>query len=293
MERQRVYIGPVALDAVLSGHGSETVVFENGLGTSLEQWDQVAAAIGTRARVLRYDRRRAPDTGPVPVHSAAQSAEDLLGLREVLKIGQPCILVGHSWGGVIVRLFAQRHPSRVAGIVLVDATNEAVDSPGLAVLPAMYRMMSLASRVPPLRSRLVDLFAPPGAAAGYRARIEQMVADPARWRRALRTARAESSGIRSSLAEIRRDCPVLPGIPIAVLVGEATGAAAKSSVRVHAAWQELVDRSADATYTSVPAVGHHIPLLAPDAVVGAIFDVMNAAATGGRLVQASSGPSPR
>jgi pimeloyl-ACP methyl ester carboxylesterase len=268
------------------------VVFENGLGTSLEQWDRVAAAIGPRTRVVRYDRRRAPETGPVPVHSAAQSAEDLLGLRDVLKIGQPCILVGHSWGGVIVRLFAQRHPSRVAGMVLVDATNEAVDSPGLSLLPAIYRVMTLASRVPPLRPRLVGLFAPPGSPAGYRARIEQMVADPASWRRALRTARAESSGLRSSLAEVQRDCPVLPDVPVSVLTGQATGAAAKSAARVHAAWQELVSRSPNATYTSVPAVGHHIPLLAPAAVAGAILDVMDAAATGRRLAHASSGPSP-
>lgn len=292
MERQRVYIGPLALEAVVSGQGPATVVFENGLGTSLEQWDQVATAIGTRAKVVRYDRRRAPDTGPVPVHSAAQSVEDLLALRDVLKVGQPCILVGHSWGGVIVRLFAQRHPARVAGMVLVDATNEAVDSQGLALLPAIYRIMTLASRVPPLRLRLVGLFAPPGAPAGYRARIEQMVADPVTSRRALRTARAESSGLRSSLAEIRRDCPTLPGIPIAVLVGEATGAAVKSAARVHVAWQELVARSANATYTSVPAVGHHIPLLAPDVVARTILEVMDAAATGRRLTHASEGPSP-
>jgi len=291
MERQRVYIGPLTLEAVVSGQGPATVVFENGLGTSLEQWDQVAAAIATRARVVRYDRRRAADTGPVPVHSAAQSAQDLLALRDVLKVGQPCILVGHSWGGVIVRLFAQRHPSRVAGMVLVDATNEAVDSPGLSLLPAIYRMMTVASRVPPLRSRLVALFAPPGAPAGYHARIEQMIADPAMWRRLLRTARAESSGLRSSLAELRRDCPNLPGVPIAVLVGEATGAAAKSAARVHAAWQELVDRSPNATHTSVGAVGHHIPLLAPDAVVRAILDVLDAAVTGRRLTHTSSGPS--
>ena len=86
MDRQRVDIGGVTLDAILSGHGNVTVVFANGLATSLEEWDGVVDPIAKRARTMRYDRRRAPARGPVPVRSAEDMADDLAKLLTALKL---------------------------------------------------------------------------------------------------------------------------------------------------------------------------------------------------------------
>src|SRR6202012_649536 len=47
----------------------------------------------------------------------------------------PCVLAGHSWGGVLVQLLAVRHPDLVAGLVLVDPGHEEMEG----LLPRPWR----------------------------------------------------------------------------------------------------------------------------------------------------------
>ena len=287
MDRQQIDIRGARLDAVLSGAGDVTVVFENGLGTSLEEWDGVVGPIAARARTVRYEspsrtgrRTRADSVGS---GSGGRSREFLIALA----LTPPYILVGHSWGGVIARAFAHRHPSEVAGLVLVDATNEALDSAGLKLLPAFYALLGIASRSGFVRSRLINLFCPPTAPPSYRALVERTIADRARWSVALRTAWGEGAGIRSSFAALRHDCPDLPSVPVRVLTArETTGAGAKSSARVHEAWQGMVARAHKAQLTKVPTSGHQMPFDAPEVVVAAIHQVLDEIMlTGIRLIR--------
>jgi pimeloyl-ACP methyl ester carboxylesterase len=165
--------------------------------------------------------------------------------------------------------------SRV-GLVLVDATHEAIDSAGLTLLPVFYALLGIASRPMFVRSRLLGLFCPMTAPASYRARVERTLADPARWALTLRTARGESAGLRVSLAALRRDCPDFPPVPVNVLTArDPSGAGVKSARRVHEAWEAMVVRAANARLTRVPTSGHQMPLDAPDVVTGAIVDVLD------------------
>lgn len=91
------------------------------------------------------------------------------------------MLVGHSWGGVIARLFAHAHPADVAGIVFVDATNEALDTRTLALLPAMYSLMGVLGRATFVRRGLARQLCPPASPPGYRARIEQRLLASEGW----------------------------------------------------------------------------------------------------------------
>lgn len=279
-QRQRVDIGGVQLEAVVAGSGPVTVVFENGLATSLEEWETVAEAIAARTRTVRYDRRRAAPTGDLPARTAADLAADLRTLLAALAIPPPYVLVGHSWGGVIVRTFAHAHPADVAGLVLVDATHEVADSRGFALLPLMYALMGMAVRFGGGRRWLMKTLCPPGAPASYRDRLEQRIGDPALWRISLRTGRSEGAGIRPSLAAVARDCPDLPAIPVHVLTaGGVTGPNVKQIQRVHAAWQAMVERSPYARYTNVPSSGHQMPAEVPGVVVEAISGVLELLST--------------
>ena len=87
----------------------------------------VYGGVATFSRVCAYDR---PGTGnsrstQVPQPTTAQtSADDLETLLTASAEAPPFVLVGHSYGGPIIRIFASDHPDQVSGLVLVDALSE-------------------------------------------------------------------------------------------------------------------------------------------------------------------------
>lgn len=274
---RRVEIGSGELEVDVAGSGPLSVVFESGLATALESWDAVVPQVTPRARTVRYNRRRAEHAGPTVVRTAAELAADLHALLTALAISPPYVLVGHSWGGVIARMFVHAHPAEVVGLVLVDATHEVVDSRAFAALPVMYSLMSAARRFGAGRRWIVRQICPPGAPASYRVLLEAHVADPSRWAASIRTARAEGAGIRPSLGALARDCPDLPDIPVHVLTaGGVSGPNLKQVQRVHAVWKAMVDQAPRARYVNVPASGHQMPLEVPDVVADAITSVLDA-----------------
>jgi pimeloyl-ACP methyl ester carboxylesterase len=108
-----------------SGDGTPTVVLETGLGAESVEWQAVQSGIDDGNRVFRYDRaaRGASDRGPVP-RGASQMIDDLHDLLRVTGVPGPYLLVGHSFGGLLMRLFAHRYRALVCGLILVDAQHE-------------------------------------------------------------------------------------------------------------------------------------------------------------------------
>jgi pimeloyl-ACP methyl ester carboxylesterase len=101
------------------------VVVENGLGDFSFDWVLVQTRVARFARICTYDRAGYAwsDPGPKPRTFAQLNLE----LRDALKrLGEtePFVLVGHSFGGPVVRNFAAMYPRDVAGMVLVDAAFE-------------------------------------------------------------------------------------------------------------------------------------------------------------------------
>jgi pimeloyl-ACP methyl ester carboxylesterase len=112
------------------GSGGPTVVLEDGLTDSAATWSGVVPAIAAFAQVVSYDRPNtiagASDPAPAP-RTAADVVADLHVLLEAEAVPGPYVLVGHSVGGLFVRLFASNYPDEVAGLVLVDASHEEQD----------------------------------------------------------------------------------------------------------------------------------------------------------------------
>jgi pimeloyl-ACP methyl ester carboxylesterase len=106
----------------LRGHGSPVVVLEAGIAASSISWSLVQDRVAEFTTVVSYDRagfgwsRNATPHRP----TALAAAEELALLLERAGIAPPFILVGHSFGGLIVRIFQQTFPEKVAGLVLID-----------------------------------------------------------------------------------------------------------------------------------------------------------------------------
>ena len=120
------------------GAGAPTVVLVGGLRASAEDWSiadnpgpAVFPEIAKFTRVCAYDRPGTPvgetpsrsDPAPQPT-TAADAAADLHALLRAAGERGPYVLVGHSYGGLVVRLYAMTHPEDVSGLVLVDALTE-------------------------------------------------------------------------------------------------------------------------------------------------------------------------
>ena len=123
------------------GTGSPTVVLVSGLGNAADIWSVTTDPKNERAvfeevakftRVCAYDRpgtirqddKPSPSTPVEQPTSAKPAAADLDALLRASGEPGPYVLVGHSFGGDIVRLYAGFHPAEVGGLVLVDALSE-------------------------------------------------------------------------------------------------------------------------------------------------------------------------
>jgi pimeloyl-ACP methyl ester carboxylesterase len=118
------------------GQGSPTVVLESGYGNDSDGWSidapevpqpQVLPAVAGFTRVCAYDRpgtvgldRSRSDPVPQP-RTASAVVADLHALLQAAGVPGPYVLVGHSLGGMFVRLYAHTYPAEVVGLVLVDA----------------------------------------------------------------------------------------------------------------------------------------------------------------------------
>lgn len=113
------------LNLYCTGTGTPTVVFESGLGDSTRAWGLVQPEISKHTRACSYDRAGLGFSDPANAPgTSANAVADLAKLLRSANIAPPYVLVGHSYGGMNVKLFAATYPSSVAGLVLVDPSHE-------------------------------------------------------------------------------------------------------------------------------------------------------------------------
>jgi pimeloyl-ACP methyl ester carboxylesterase len=256
-----------------SGEGGPTVLLVSGYRTRADVWtderlgpgngaSMVLPAVATQTRVCAYDRpgtltvlegERFPSrSDPVPMPRTIEDVvAELHDVRELLAEDEPVVLVGHSLGGAIVRLYAATHPDDVAGIVLVDAYSEFVEA-----------------NMPP------DAFA---AYAEYASAIPDFLADYTDYETIdfARTADVLGAAVEQT---------PLPAIPYVVLSkgqpfgleGETPGFTVEQLETAWASAQaELAALLPDTPHFTVSDSSHYIQLQRPELVVAAIMQVVD------------------
>lgn len=151
---QMVETGGFQLHAIACGQGSPAVMLEPALGGFALQYSHIQAAVAAFTRVLAYDRAGQGWSDPSPnLRTPENMDRELHALQSSLGFQPPYILVGHSFGGLLVRFYAGFHPEETAGVVLVDSSDvEMYDSfPDLDKLISRaavgVRLLKLAARI--------------------------------------------------------------------------------------------------------------------------------------------------
>lgn len=113
---------------VEAGAGEPAVVLEAGLNNGAAAWQRVMRLLAPHVRVAAYDRAGIGGSAAAPgLATIDRQIDDLASVISGLAAG-PCVLAGHSWGGVLVQLLAFRRPDLAAGLVLVDPGHEEMES---------------------------------------------------------------------------------------------------------------------------------------------------------------------
>ena len=239
------------------GSGGPTVLFESGIGGSSLDWSKVQEAVAGEAGACAYDRAGYgwSDPGPGP-RDAEHSALELEGLVDRAGLSTPLVLVGHSFGGFVVRYFASRNPGAVAGMVLVDSSH-----------PDVLLDQGSAGRVTqPIATDRVD-------AAQSDSGVDWRASYLATRRKAIFAQMNEFREFSNSARQVAESEP-LPDIPVVVVTRAECGDADSASSAWCTAQRQLAGLTPHASLQIARTGEHSIHVAEPDTVVAAIQSVL-------------------
>lgn len=251
--------------AHVEGEGP-AVVLLHGQPGSHRDWRRVTKRLRRTHRVIAVDRSGYGDAARDRAGGFADNADDLALLLDEYGVDQATV-VGHSWGGGAALSFAQRHPQRVAALVLVAAvgTSEALTPgdtvlglPVLGPLAAFAFFRHIAPRLARRWARMSGSTLSPAHSAELVSEVRTWRARPV-WRSFLTEQRAmlrETAGVEERLGDV--------GVPTTVVMGD------RDRVIRTSAGERLAALIPGARVTVVAGAGHLLPLERPDELAEAI-----------------------
>jgi len=268
------------------GDGSPTVILESGLNDSWLYWYKVQPAVAKSTRVCSYDRAAVgwSDVQPEPPDSR-NIALHLHSLLNNAGVKPPYILVGHSIGGIHIRVYQNMYPSDVVGMVLIDSSHP----DQMKRFPSKLMKWSALQR---LEFKLVELAMPFGIprffgllCGGGPAEIRDMSRTLECQTRWIETQQTELNNFDNSAAE-GRTTGSLGSMPLVVLSRDPDKGGlpgiigADVAKQTDMAWgqmqEELSRLSTRGSHMVAKGAAHYVQLDRPDLVIDAIHLVVDA-----------------
>ncbi len=277
-----VDVGSHRLHIWCEGSGQPTVVIDSGLGGNSLEWIKVQQSLAPNVRVCSYDRAGYgwSDPGPLP-RTSSRIVDELFSLLIKADIVGPYVLVGHSFGGYTMQLFANRFPNETAGIVLVDSSH-----------PEQFeRFLAPPIRVnlaPSGKNRVMMLSPSPRVPENLPEEVKSLV-------RTLNLKGEARSAMGHELLDFRlsakqvREASKLPNVPMVVLTrGKRVWPQNDRGERMEQLWaqlqSELAARGQRATHVVAEKSGHHIHLDQPELVADSVHIIVDLVRSGGVFI---------
>ena len=280
-------LGGRQLNLRCSGSGTPTVLLEAGQGMTSMSWRKLQPVLARSTRVCAYDRAGLgfSDVGPLP-RTAQAEADDLHALVHAAKLPTPLLLVGHSLGSYIVRLYAAAHPEDVVGLVLVDPVVETLadDAPAVAAFEAklgeqnsafgrhcleLAERGDLAKGVPGSDGCVHPRY--PGFSEALNESIRRRDQQPGYWR----TALSERASDTANVAAVKAS-KLPPALPLIVLEADGTNdwmpkeQRALADKAYHDGHAKLAASTTQGRLAPVAHSSHNVQEDQPQAVVDAV-----------------------
>jgi pimeloyl-ACP methyl ester carboxylesterase len=277
------------------------VILEAGAGDFSVDWSLVQPRLAPFGRVCSYDRAGAgwSDLGPHP-RTMRQQVWELHALLEKAGEKPPFVLVGHSYGGWLTRLFAETYPADVSGLVLVESgaedplriidgkvTHASELAKGQTIPPVKMSDPLRESEIPP---RIISLIEASIRGMGRRFNNPPRDKLPPEARRMREWSLSqikhaasndnpfEADELVAMLAERKKRQHVLGDLPLVVIsrgLLDEEGPQAVQREEAHRKDQAaLVTLSSAGTQIVAAKSGHHVPLDEPGVVASAIREIV-------------------
>jgi pimeloyl-ACP methyl ester carboxylesterase len=257
-----IKVGNYQVQVATLGSGAYTVILESGFGRDLGVWRNVAPVLAKSAKVVAYSRAGHGKSDARPeAPTIAVRTNELEQLIASAGLKPPFVLVGHSYGGFLIRSFAARHPEQVAGMVFVDPSDEGFN----------LALRKLDAAAVDKDTELTEQFMPP------------------KFHAELRSVQAVLDSGKLPFAG------ALPDVPVAVLTSVQKREQPQLFLETPAAvqvWRQLHERFfrnfSNGSHVVTAESGHNIHQEQPQLVINAVEGVI-AAAEGARIKRVREG----
>ena len=235
---------------VISG-SKLTILFESGGGMDSSEWTSLAKTVAHRtgATIITYDRAGfgKSDLPEIPYDMRQETKWLFYGLKR-LGITKNLILVGHSYGGWLIRLAVSMYPKKILGMVFIDPfSNEFVDILGIEYL-----------KDHPMAGKLPFDTSKPEKLNKIQLAMVRMVSD----------------GLRKKI-EIMRNTTLPEGIPVRLITaGNSFLPKPEEQTAWRKAHEQLVTKIKGAKLIVAERSGHMVPFQQPELIIDTIIEII-------------------